>query len=122
MKGIIVTAGNEVTVKDFGAPLFMTLGEAVDGSIELVYPRGLAAPFCMVVNEEGLLRGFGINRVGSYFYETHKHGSPIVGDVVFMKTDMTEESPDIVGLNEEDIDFLWKNIYPFIAVLKRSKK
>ena len=51
MKGIVITPENEISVKDFGEPLYQTIGEAVGGYIEHVNPRLLDAPFCMIVNE-----------------------------------------------------------------------
>ena len=54
-----------VEVKDFAPPLYQSLGEAVGGTIELVRPRGLARPFVMIVNDEGLLLELPLNRLGS---------------------------------------------------------
>ena len=38
MKGIVISTENQLTVRDFGAPLYKTIGEAVDGWIEIVHP------------------------------------------------------------------------------------
>ena len=91
-----------VEVKDFAPPLYQSLGEAVGGTIELVRPRGLARPFVMIVNDEGLLLELPLNRLGSILYETHKHGSPIVGNIVIMKEGMTSRGPDIIGLKPQE--------------------
>ena len=99
-----------VEVKDFAPPLYQSLGEAVGGTIELVRPRGLARPFVMIVNDEGLLLDLPLNRLGSILYETHKHGSPIVGNVVIMKEGMTSNGPDIIGLGPEDGDVLLRDL------------
>lgn len=103
MKGIVVTPDGKMFVKDFGEPLYKTVGETVGGPIEHVKPRGLKAPYCMIVNEEGLYLDLMLNPAGSYLYETHKHGHPIVGTVVFMKDGCGNGGPDIFGLepNEE---------------------
>ena len=45
----------------------------------------------------------GINIIGSLWYGTLEHGHPIVGDIVVLKQGMTDDSPDIVGLEEDDI-------------------
>ena len=73
------------------------------GSIENVYPRGLKEPYMMVVDEEGLLKDQPIiNFLGSYLYETQKHGHPIVGTVLVMQRVMTWDGPDIGGIPEEE--------------------
>lgn len=57
MKGLVITTENKMQVKEFGEPAYETIGKAVGGWIEVVHPKGLPDPFCMVVNEEGLLHG-----------------------------------------------------------------
>ena len=99
-----------VEVKDFAPPLYQSLGEAVGGTIELVRPHGLARPFVMIVNDEGLLLDLPLNRLGSILYETHNHGSPIVGNIVIMKEGMTSNGPDIIGLDLEEEDVLIRDL------------
>lgn len=84
MKGVVITTADEVSVRDFAAPLNKSLGAVVGGYIELVHPQGLQPPYCMIVNEEGLLKDLPLNRAGSLLYGTQFHGSPIVGDIVIM--------------------------------------
>ena len=103
MKGIVVTTNNKATVRDFTPPLFESVGAAVGGFIEVVHPRGLPQPYCMVVNEEGLLQGLPHNAHGSLLYGTPEHGHPIVGDIVIMQEGWTDEGPDIVGLSDDDV-------------------
>ena len=70
--------------------------------IENVYPRGLEEPYMMVMDEEALLRDHPtINFLGSYLYETQKHGHPICGTVLVMQRVMTWDGPDIGGIPEE---------------------
>ena len=57
MKGLVITTENKMQVREFDEPAYETIGKAVGGWIEVVHPKGLPGPFCMVVNEEGLLRG-----------------------------------------------------------------
>ena len=52
MKGVVITTADEVSVRDFAAPLNKSLGAVVGGYIELVHPQGLQPPYCMIVNEE----------------------------------------------------------------------
>ena len=107
MKGIVLTTDEKMFVKDFAAPLHESLGEAVGkavgGYIEVVHPRGLDRPYCFVCNEEGLLMDLPLNIMGSLWYGTLEHGHPIVGNIVVLKQDMTDDGHDIVGLEEDDI-------------------
>ena len=98
MKGVVITTADEVSVRDFAAPLNKSLGAVVGGYIELVHPQGLQPPYCMIVNEEGLLKDLPLNRAGSLLYGTQFHGSPIVGDIVIMAEKWVPEGRDIVGI------------------------
>nr|DAH43289.1 MAG TPA: protein of unknown function DUF3846 [Caudoviricetes sp.] len=106
MKGIVITPENLMRVEDFSAPLYKSVGKAVGGWIEVVHPKCLPSPYCMVVNEEGLLLSLPLNLTGSILYETTKHGCPIVGTIVLLKDGIIDGEPDIVGLDDEDIGTL----------------
>ena len=82
MKGLVITTENKMQVREFGEPAYETIGKAVGGWIEVVHPKGLPDPFCMVVNEEGLLHGLPLNLFGCILYDTVRHGNPIVGNIV----------------------------------------
>ena len=110
MKGLVVTTENEVFVKEFDQPLSKSICEVIGGYIEIVHPRGLAYPFTMIVNEEGLLWNLPLNLVGSYLYETHKHGHPIVGNIVIMAEGRTPSGYDITGLPDDAIESLKNQI------------
>lgn len=103
MKGIVITTGNELCVQDFGEPLYQTIGKVVGGYIEIVHPKLLPEPYCMIVNEEGLLENLPANPMGCYLYQWHIIGCPIVGNLVIMKTGMTQDGMDLVGLSELEI-------------------
>ena len=77
------------------------------GYIEVVHPKGLPDPYCMIVNEEGLLQNLPWNLFGSFLYGTIYHGNPIVGDIVILKEGFTTPGErDFIGLDEDDIKFL----------------
>lgn len=105
-KGIVVTTDCTAYIGEFPYPLHRSCEPALDGSIETVHPRGLARPYMMLVNEEGLLKGLPLNPLGSLLYGTLEHGYPIVGNVIFMKDGYRNGEPDIVGLDDEDIGTL----------------
>lgn len=107
MKGLVITTKLEMRVQEFSEPAYKSIGEAVDGWIEIVRPVRLGRPYCMVVNEEGLLRNLPMNALGSYLYGTDTHGNPIVGDIVLLKEGINSDGEyDFLGLNEQDIEYL----------------
>ena len=114
MKGIVVTPYDEIYIEDFSEPKYKTVGDAVGGFIEIVRPTGLPKPYAMVVNEEGLIHGLPYNRVGSLLYGTHIHGNPILGNIVILKEGFTEEGPDFVDMEKEELDTMFKSLCGFI--------
>ena len=108
MKAIVITTDNTISIREFSAPLHESMGAAVGGMIELVHPIGLLRPYCMIVNEEGLILDLPQNRMGSLLYGTHFHGCPIVGDIVIAKTGFTASGPDIVPFEEDELEHLYK--------------
>ena len=107
MKGLVITTEDKMQVREFGEPAYETIGKAVGGWIEVVHPKGLPDPFCMVVNEEGLLHGLPLNLFGCILYDTVRHGNPIVGNIVILKEGFTTPGErDFIGLDEDDVKFL----------------
>lgn len=102
MKGLIITTDNIIRTKDFSEPAYKSVGEAVGGYIEIVHPKRLTSPYCMVVNEEGLLQHLPLNLHGSYLYCTDQHGSPIVGGIVILKEKYGDMGVDLAGLTDEE--------------------
>ena len=105
MKGIVITTEKEMSVREFSEdrPLHNELGEVVGGWIEHAHPRLLPPPYCMIVNEEGLLLKLPLNLIGSAMYGTATHGYPIVGNIILLKDGCRDGEPDIVGLDDGDI-------------------
>lgn len=103
MKGLVITTENKMQVREFDEPAYETIGKTVGGWIEVVHPKLLPAPYCMIVNEEGLP----LNLFGCILYDTVRHGNPIVGDIVILKEGFTTPGErDFIGLDEDDIKFL----------------
>lgn len=107
MKGIVITTKDEMRVQEFSEPAHKSIGEAVGGWIEIVRPVRLKSPYCMIVNEEGVLLNLPINSFGSFLYGMDYHGNPILGDIVLLKEGIDSDGErDILGLDEQDIKYL----------------
>lgn len=107
MKGIVITTKNEMRVQEFSMPAHKSIGEAVGGWIEIVRPVRLKRPYCMIVNDEGVLLNLPINSFGSFLYGMDYHGNPILGDIVLLKEGINSDGErDILGLDEQDIKYL----------------
>ena len=97
MLGVVVTTNRTMYMKDFDNPLCDSVEPVLEGYMEMVRPAFLPEPFCMLVNEEGRLKGLPLNEVGSAWY----HGL-IVGNIIVMKRGFTEDGPDILGLTYKE--------------------
>lgn len=107
MKGLVVTTEKTMRVQEFSEPAHKSIGDAVGGWIEIVCPVRLKRPYCMIVNEEGVLLNLPINSFGSFLYGMDYHGNPILGDIVLLKEGIDSDGErDILGLNEQDIKYL----------------
>lgn len=107
MKGIVITTKDEMRVQEFSEPAHKSIGEAVGGWIEVVHPKRLEYPYCMVVNEEGVILKLPINSFGSFLHGTDYHGNPILGDIVLLKEGINSDGDrGILGLDEQDIKYL----------------
>lgn len=104
MKGIVITSNDKMRVQEFSDPAHISIGDAVGGWIEIVHPMRLEQPYCMVVNEEGMLRNLPINIFGSFLYGFDRHCIPILGEIVLLKEGINSDGePDILGLDEQEI-------------------
>ena len=106
MIALVVNTRNEIRRVEYDPPHYDVIKEAVGGWYEHVHPMGLDRPYSMMVNEEGLLLGLPMNRLGSELYGTPKHGQPIVGDIVFLKDGYDGGEPDVVGMTEDEAQHL----------------
>ncbi len=71
--------------------------------VEIVHPMGLESPRVLICDEEGLLKERPvINFLGSWLYETQRHGNPIVGDVLIMEEYDTAEGGELDGMEKID--------------------
>ncbi len=102
MKGLAINTENQMQFKDFGEPLLDNLQKEVGGCIEVVHPKYLPEGLCMVIDDEGLLKGYAINSIASILYGTPEHGHPIVGNAVILREGFVAGERDFVSLTEDD--------------------
>lgn len=93
MKGLVFDTENRMQFKDFGEPLLDSLQKEVGGYIDVVHPKYLPEGLCMVVDDEGRLKGSAVNNIASVIYGTPEHGQPIITGkrLVVSKVTMTDE-------------------------------
>ena len=94
MKAVVVSTKGEVYRMYLGKPLYRSAGTILGGHFEVVRPRGVKHPYCMLINETGLLDQLPFNAVGSCLYR-----GPIAGNIISLK----EEEYDLAGLNEQEL-------------------
>ena len=104
MKAIVVKSDDMVSVEEVDG--YRDLVDYFDGLPEIVNPRLLSKPFCMIVDDMGLHRNLRINEFGSKLYGTKRHGNPIVGDIFVMKQVWGSDGYDLAGLTDNEIDSL----------------
>ena len=51
MKGLVITTDDLMRTEEYTTPLHESIGKTVGGWIEVVHPKLLPAPYCMIVNE-----------------------------------------------------------------------
>ena len=70
----------------------------------------------MLVDEEFLLKKFlpkyelQLNPIGCYLYETDKHGSPIMGNILFVGDTYTDDGITFSGIEEETFNKLYEQL------------
>ena len=104
MNGILITTDDEMSVVAIDESRVCDSLASIIGNgcrfIEIVHPMALERPLVMVVDEEGLCKTSPVlNYVGSMLYGSHIHGSAIVGNIVILQEEMTEEGAELVGMN-----------------------
>lgn len=88
MKTVKITTGNEISIVDVDFANYKSIQNEIGCDLfEIVKTRKMwdyfGKPVVMLVDEEGLCKYLPVNFMGSHFYRSFQHGSPIVGDIVF---------------------------------------
>ena len=116
MKAIKITTDDAISVVDIQEPTLKGMQEQVGGNIEVVRPWALTylnvpgkENLTMIVNEEGRCIGLPDNDIGSMLYNINDlddDWEPIVGDILIMAEGFVDGEPDIVGLDEKQVQAL----------------
>lgn len=139
-KMIKITADNEITVHEFPDGTHHEQNEYIRELIgpdcnfyEHVMPRRLYTELgaerertytygkCanMLVDEEGHYHDLPVNVVGSWLYETDRHGYPILGTILIAGEYLSKDGGiDFSGLSESQFQML----YPKLKALTESAK
>ena len=115
MKGIVVTTEGVATIREFTPPLYKSVESVIGGYMEIVHPKALPEPYCMLVNEDGLLMHLPLNMHGSLLYGAFVGWRTIVGNIIIMKEGPTTYGRDIVGLTGDEAEAiiqLLEALYP----------
>lgn len=77
----------------------------------------------MLIDEEGLLKERVIpNLIGSYLYETDKHGQPIVGNILFVGEEWSRDGIDFCGIEDSVFKQLELELNNMIFSMKAIKE
>ena len=96
MRVILITTDDQILTTEVSQPLYKSIGNLVDGFIEIVRPMNLQRPYVMICNEDYCALDLPFNTLGSYMYGTQIHGHPVLGNIVIMK----EKGDELEGLHE----------------------
>ena len=121
MKAIKISADNKISVVDVRD--LKDIQKEVDGYIEPVRPYGLyglnvpnSESLIIICNEEGFWMSLDENRVATILYDP-VNGCEIVGDILIMAEGFVNGEPDIVGLEDDQVEALLialKNKFEFL--------
>lgn len=122
MKTLKITTDNKISVVDVNFSDFKAIQQAIGGYFEIVKTQKLRNYFktkvVMIVDEEGLVKNLPMNPMGCYFYDTDKHGNPIVGNVILgllVGFDM-----HVTGLGDRDAEQWMEKMLKDFPILKRG--
>lgn len=127
MMMIKITTDNQISIHDFPegscAEQNNILREHIGPACELyehVMPKRLykelgapsARKSCvsMLVDEEGYYHGLEVNLVGSWLYETDKHGYPILGNILIVGEKWEGDGISFCGLSADQFDQLFPKL------------
>lgn len=131
MKLIKITTDNEISVHEFPEGSYTVqnyaLRELIGPRCELyehVMPNRLykelegsnkvrkekGSCVSMLIDEEGIYHDLDDNMVGSYLYETDKHGHAIVGNILIVGEVWTGDGIDFCGMSDIQFNLLYPKL------------
>lgn len=76
----------------------------------------------MLIDEESRLKENVPNLIGSYLYETDKHGCPILGNVLFVGEEWSCDGIDFCGIEDSVFKLLELQLNNMILAMKATKE
>lgn len=135
MQIIRISTDNEISIHDFPAGnrseqnriLRELIGPRCE-TLEHVLPKRLYTEFMvpksvvrekggfvsMLVDEDGIAHELERNRVGSWLYETDKHGWPILGNILFVGEKLADGGVDFCGILPKRFEVLYQQLKELI--------
>ncbi len=132
MRLIRITTDNEVSICEKEGmytrdELAMLIGEDCEYA-ETVMPRRLYNELgipkieaVMLVDEDGRMRDKPMNVLGSWLYETDKHCTPIVGNVLITGFMQGNERNDVSDMKEEQLNHLYDFLMKIAKDIRRCR-
>ena len=119
MKTIKITTDNVISIIDVNFNDFHSIQNAIGGYIETVKTQKMwdyfKCPMMFLADEEGHLKKLPLNQLGSYFYDTERHGWPIAGDIILA----VPFGEYIIGI--DDVEVLKLKLLKDFKFLKEGK-
>lgn len=143
MKLIKISTGLELTVHEFPTGSYAKQNEFLRKLIgnncniyEHIMPRRLYTDLhmmdyhtkvpgqcvSMLIDEEGRLKENVPNLIGSYLYETDKHGDPIMGNILFVGEELSDDGIDFCGIEDSVFKRLELQLNNMILAMKATKE
>lgn len=123
MRGIVITTDDKYFVHDFEEPVVESIGDALEGYPEPVYPVILkGTDYTMFVDDDGRRKRLPINTLASILYGFPMN-TPILGDVVIINQKFSHAQGMYVlkDLTDEDIDRLATLFADKMPTIEHSK-
>lgn len=76
----------------------------------------------MLIDEGGCFKENKPNLVGSYLYETDRHGHPIMGNILFIGEERRGGEPGFCGINDSVFKLLESQLRLMILLMNETRK
>lgn len=142
MKIIRITADSEISVHEFPEGTFEEQNEVLRSLIgpkceliEHVMPKrlynvigasntvGIERGSCanILIDEDGHCHKLPLNVVGSWMYETDKHGYPILGNILVAGETWAGTGIDFCGLSEEQFNLIYPRLEEIVKKVRVNR-